>query len=910
MPETPKWREEIGKRLAELDLSPARNAEITEELQQHLEDRYEELIAEGATSEDAYRLALEELNENELLTSELRSVESSANQGPLTLGAETGSLLSDLSQDFRFALRMLAKNPGFASVAVLMLAAGIGANTAIFSAVNTLLLSRLPVKNAHQLVYGMDMREGFDPYEMSALAYTAYRERSHSFVSSGVAQPQSFNLIGREEPERVPGAAVQVDYLEALGVEPVLGRSFLRGEDQPGGPAVALVSYGLWKRRFAADPQAIGRTLNLSGRIVTIVGVLPPSFDYPNSAQVWVPLQTRLYGLPLSESASHNYEMVARLRPGVTTEQADADLRVISKQLEREFPQVRRGWGVKVVPPRQEVLQDIDGRIQKSLLALLGAVGFLLLICCANVSGLLLARGVARAREIAVRRALGAGWGRIVRQLVTESLLIALLGGLAALPLAYAILPVLSAMNPIQTLGFVDLLHVLHIDARVLIFLLLVTAATGILSGMLPAVKIAAANNLMPIIKEGGQRSGTSAAGRRWLAAFVVAEVAIAVALLVGGGLLVKRFLRLQHIDLGFRPENLLTMHLELPPEKYQEFPKRVAFVNQVVERVRHLPGVVSAGIATNIPLSDLITNDSGFGVEGHPQANPAEVPITAHRIVTADYLQTLGVTLVEGRLLNEHDQANAQPVVVISQELAKQGWQGEDPLGKRIKRVRPGQNDFPWLTVVGVVKDVKEDRFNFRIDRPVWYLPYTQQPNNLALDLVARVDGDPASLTGAIRREILEVDPDQPVSNVSTMNADLAAMLVTERFSAILMAALAGMGLLLAIIGLYSLMAYSVSRQTPEIGLRAALGARPMHIFGMVLGRGAKLILVGLVVGLLGAALLTRLLASTLYGVKASDPATFAIIATLVTAVATVACYLPARRAMKVDPLVALRYE
>jgi putative ABC transport system permease protein len=885
-----------------LELSATRTAEIEEELVQHLEDRYQELLSSGTAPREAYRRTLEDLCENELLVEELRCVETRVN--PVG-SAERSSLVRDLWQDLKYASRMLAKNPAFTGVAVLMLALGIGANTAIFSAVSTLLLSRLPVKNADRVVFGMDMREGFDPFGIAPLAYTAYRDRNHSFVNSGVALPQSFNVVGRDEPERVQGAAVQREYLETLGVEPVKGRTFTKTEDQPGGPAVALLSYGLWKRRFGGDAAILGQPLNLSGRVSSIVGILPPHFDYPGGAEIWVPLQENFDALPPRARAAHGYDMVALLRPGVTVEQADAELRGIARGLEKEFPQSRQGWGVAVIPLKQAVLADVAGRVEKSLLALLSAVGFLLLICCANVSGLLLARGVTRRRAIAVRRALGASWERIVRQLATEGLLMAALGGLAGLLLAYAILPILTLLNPIQAVAFADVLRALRIDARVLGFLTIVTALTGIISGLLPALKIATAKDLISVIKEGGQRSGMGSAGGRWLGGLVVTEVAIAATLLAGGGLLVKSFQRLQHIDLGFRPENLLTMRMELAPAKYPDFPKRTAFVDQVLERVRHLPGVVSAGMSTNI-LTDLITRDSPFEVEGHPQTNPAEVPITAHRLVSAEYLQTLGVTLVEGRLLDERDQMNTQPVAVITEELARQGWGAEDPLGKRIRR----GEDFPWLTVVGVLRDVKEDRFSFRINRPVWYLPYVQQQNDLGLDLVVRASGDPASLTGAIRQGIQAVDPDQPISNVGTMKADLAGILVTERFSAILMAALAGIGLLLAVVGLYGVMAYSVNRQIGEIGLRAALGAGPGQIFRMVLGRGAKLILVGLLIGLVCAVTLTRLLAGTLYAVKTYDPATFALISLLLAAVALIACYLPARRATKIDPLVALRYE
>jgi putative ABC transport system permease protein len=594
----------------------------------------------------------------------------------------------------------------------------------------------------------------------------------------------------------------------------------------------------------------------------------------------------------------------------VSAEQADQEVHRIARDLENEYPTVRRGWSSKIIPMRRELLRDLPGRVEKSLLALLAAVGFLLLICCANVAGLLMARGVVREREIAVRQAMGAGWARIVRQLLTESMLLATLGGLAGLALAYGILPLLASLNPVQTTAFAGLLRGLHVDARALMLATALTLLTGVISGFLPAIKRASVKDLMPLILEGHQRSSSGTGSKRTLSALVVAEMAVAIALLVGGALMIQSFQRLKQIDVGFRPEGLLTMHMELSPAKYTIFPQRVAFVQKTLDEIRKIPGVVSAGITTNLPLTTFSARDSIFAVEGHPSTNPADVPETSHRLVSPEYLQTLGLTLIEGRLLNENDRQNTQPVVVISEELARQGWGNEDPLGKHIKRIRPGATDSPWFTVVGVVKNLKEDRDNFRIDRPVWYLPYEQQENDYVLDLVVRVKSDPASFASAIRQAILAVDPDQPVSNVVTMKNHLEGMLVNERFSAILMAGLAAFGVLLAIVGLYGVMAYSVSRQTCEIGLRVALGATPASIFKMVLARGAKLIILGVATGLAAAVALTRLLAGTLYGIRANDPATFAAISLLLMAVAIAACYVPARRAMRVDPIVALKYE
>ena len=811
-------------------------------------------------------------------------------------------------QDLRYGARMLLKSPTYTAIAIAALALSIGANTAVFSAVNTLLLRPLPLKDLDRLVFSVALREGFDPFGSSLLEFEAYRQRNHSFESIGVAMQRSFNLLGRGEPERIRGASIMADYLTTLGVKPVLGRGLTVGEDQPGGPAVALIGYGFWQKHFGGNPRVIGEKLNLEGRSYTVIGVMAPGFDLPAAAEIWVPLQTKIDSLPFTDRAIPGYEVVAKLRQGVTLKQADAESKSIARQLEQEFPQVRRGWSVKLIWLRQALLGDLAGRVNKALLALVGGVGFLLLISCANVANLQLARGIARTRELALRRALGASRRRLILQLLIESMLLALLGGAAGLLLAHWIVPLLAAINPIQGISLAGFFHNFKIDSRVLIFALLVTLATGVIFGLVPALKGAGEREVMPSLKQGDQHTA-SAPGHGWLNVLIVSEIAIAMTLLVGGGLIARSFNRLQHVELGFRPDNLLTMKMILPASKYSEHRQRVAFVDQVLERVKILPGVLSAGTTTNIPLEREISYDSVFSVEGRPPINPNDVPITSHRLVSPDYLKTLGVTLIKGRLIDESDRAGKSPVVVVSEELARQAWPGEDPLGKRIKRVRPNQ-DFPWMTVIGVVKNVKEDLFNYRINRPVWYVPYAQLENNFPVNLVVRTNSDPASVTAAVRQAIHAVDPDQPVSNVMTMNENLAGVLVTERFSAILMSALAASGLLLAALGLYGVMAYSVSQRTAEIGVRVALGAQRIHVLQLILTQGAKLTLLGVAIGLAAAWGLTRLLAGLLFEVNATDPATFLSISLLLVSIALIACFLPARRALRVDPIIALRAE
>src|SRR5213082_2921318 len=543
--------------------------------------------------------------------------------------------MQTLWNDLRYGARILLKRPALSMVAIVALALSIGANTAIFSAINALLLRPLPVEDIDRLVFSIALREGFDPFGSSFLEYAAYRDRNHSFVSSGVATQRSFNLLGQGEPEHVRGATVMADYLTTLGVEPVLGRTFSAQQDRPGGPPVALISYALWQRRFAGSPVALGQSLNLEGRSYNIIGVMPPGFDLPAAAEIWIPLQANIENLPLTQRAATNNEIVARLRPGVSLQQADAELKAIDRQLEQEYPAFRRGWSVKAISLRQELLGDLEGHVRSALFILMAGVGFLLLICCANVANLQLARGISRERELALRRALGAGRWRLVRQLLTESILLALLGGAAGLVLANWLLPILAALNPIRGISFAAFFHNFELDQHVLVFALFITLLTGVIFGLLPALKGAGADELMPRIKEGDQRTGGTVSSRRWFNALIVTEIAIALTLLVCGGLMVRSFHRLQYVDLGFKPDDLLTLKMVLPDSKYSQYRTRVALSDRGLERIRNLPGVIAAGTTTNIPLEREIAIDAIFNVEGRPPANPNEVPITSHRVVS-----------------------------------------------------------------------------------------------------------------------------------------------------------------------------------------------------------------------------------------------------------------------------------
>ncbi|TMB10967.1 MAG: ABC transporter permease [Deltaproteobacteria bacterium] len=768
--------------------------------------------------------------------------------------------MHNLWQDVRYGLRTFRARPGFTAGVVITLALGIGANTAIFSAFNAILLRPLPVADLDRLVFGLALREGFDPFGTSFLDYALYRD-ARSLASSGLATQRPFHLLHQGEPERVVAAAVTASYLTTLGVKPVAGRLFTADEDRPGGPAVALLGHALWQRLFASDPASIGRAVELDGTPYSIVGVLPPAFDAPFSAQLWIPLQVRIDALPFDQRAATAHEFVARLKPGVRLDQADAELKQLARRLEQEHPQVRQGWSFGLIPLRRQYLADLDGRSERLLLVLGVAVGFLLLICCANVASLLLARGVSRETEIAIRRSLGAGRGRILQQLLTESLLLAFAGGGAGVLLAFWLLPGLGALTPIQATALGPWLTDFRIDGRVLLFSLAITVLTGSLFGLAPALKAAGSNGLMSAIKRAEHHAGAGKERRRSLSALVVGEVALAATLLVGGGLVAQSFHRLQSIDLGFRPDGLLTMELPLSPAKYRALSQQVDFIDQVLQRVRTLPGVLAAGITTNVPMQRGTTLDSVFEVEGHAPPRPSEVPITAHRAVSPGYAEALGVTLLEGRLLDANDQQRALPVAVVSAELVRQSWPGEDPPA-------------------------------------------------LPLNLVVRTEGNSGDVAASVRASVRAVDSSQPIANVMPLREQLTDLLIGERFSAVLMTVLAAMGLLLAALGLYGVIAYSVGQRKGEIGLRMALGAGPRDILRLVIGEGAWLVGAGLALGAAGGWVLTRLLETNLYGVSSADPATFMAVAVLLSSVALLACFVPARRASRIEPMAALRSE
>ncbi len=807
--------------------------------------------------------------------------------------------MTTLLQDLRFGARMLGKRPGFTAVAVLTLALGIGANTAIFSLVNAVLLRPLPFAEPGRLVMLWEdaSRIGFPQNTPAPANYVDWKTQTRSFEGMAATMWASFNLTGYGEPQKLNGEAVTADLFGVLGVRPALGRGFTPDEERPGSDGVVILSHGLWRETFGGERSILGRDIILSGEKRTVVGVMPEGFQFlePN-IRLWVPLAQAPEDW--ANRGGHYLTVVGRLKQGVTVEQADADLKAVMARISRDYPEDASELGAYVLPLREQV----SGEVRRPLLMLVVAVAFVLLIACANVAGLLLARSAARRREIAVRVALGATRRRVVRQLLTESALLSAAGGAAGLLLALWSFAFLRQLVP------PSLAAPLTVDARALLFTLAVSLLTATLFGLAPALASSKAGPA-DALKQGGGRGAVGGGGRGLRGAFVVAEVALALVLLVGAALLIQSLQKLRGEYALASPEQVLTMRTVLPENRYRERAQREGFYDAVLGRVRALPGVVSAGYTTSVPLA-WKGGTSGLTVEGRPPRQGLQDD-AVHRQVTAGYLEALGLQLKAGRLIAESDAPQTQPVAVVNEAMARTYFAGGDALGKRFKVGGPDA-ERPWVTVVGVVGDLRQMGIEAPA-KPEMYLPYKQvnyQPWFAPAHLVVRSSGEPGGLVASVRREVHAVDPEQPVSNVQTMAEILGEEAAQRRTGMLLLATFAGLALLLASLGIYGVLSFFVAQHTQEIGVRLALGARPRAILALVLGKGMRLALAGLALGLCGALMLTRFIESQLFGVSASDPLTYAALALLLALVALVACYLPARRAMKVDPMVALRYE
>jgi predicted permease len=807
--------------------------------------------------------------------------------------------MESLIKDIRYGIRSLLKHPGFTLIAVLTLALGIGANTAIFSLVNAVLLKPLPFPEPDRLVMVWeDMSSIGSPRNYSESApgtYADWKAQQSVFDDLAVLNWKPLNLTGDGEPEKIPSFGVTANLFPLIGIQPALGRNFTVDEDKPGGAKVAILSNGLWQRRYGGDRGLLGRDIVLNGEKHTVIGVMPASFQFlVSDVGVWV--SAALTKEQLADHDNHYVDVVARLKPGVSIEQAQADLKTITQRIVRDHPDEMEGVSAAVVSLREQ----LAGNVRRPLMMLLVAAGLVLLIACANVASLQLSRAAGRGKEIAVRAALGASRGRIVRQLLVESILLAGAGGALGLLVALWSFSLLKQLIP----GGMRVSTSLKIDLPLLAFAMMISLVTGIIFGLVPALQ-ASKVDLNRALKQGG-RTASSAGGNKLRGAFVVAEVALALILLVGAGLLMQTVFHMRNQYSGFRPEKLLTLRTQLPSYKYGEHPRRVAFYDQVLERVKALPSVTAVGYTTSVPLQ-WPGGANGFTIEGRDQTGNA--PNAIHRQVSLDYFQTMGIGLRRGRYFDEGDRKDSVPVVIVNETLARQYWPHEDALGKRFKL---GVPNAPWVTIVGVANDVRE----MGMDDPVraeMYFPYRQITSHFGYaprDLVIRTTGDPLSLVAVVSREIHAVDPDQPISNIATMGEVLTERTGARRLGMILLTAFAGLALLLASLGIYGVLSFFVAQQTREIGVRLALGAQLRDILVLVLKKGMGLALLGVAVGLIAAFALARLMASLLFGVRATDPITFAAIALILTGVALLACYIPARRATKVDPLVALRYE
>jgi len=816
--------------------------------------------------------------------------------------------MNGLLQDVRYGLRALRANPGFAMTAIVCLALGIGANTAIFGVVNAVLLRPLPFHQPEKLVQvwhvpPAQLFQGMTKFTVSPANYLDWNKQNHVFEKMAIYGQRDLTLTGRGEAQSVTAAAVSPDFFSVLHAKPTLGRSFIPGEeDQPGRNSVVILSNSFWQNHFGSDSHAVGQDITLDGQKHAVVGVMPAGFNLPSDAEFWVPLAWT--DKEREVRGNHNYSVIARLNPKVDLKQAQTEMNTISSQLELQYPEDDKGWGAVVVPLREELVGDV----RPALLMLLGAVAFVLLIACANVANLVLVRTSARRKEIAIRTALGASRGRVIRQVLSETVLLAFAGAAAGLVLAhFGILLIVAFLGdrfPRST--------EIRLDLSVLAFTLMISLLTGILAGIVPALRLTK-TNVNEAMKQGLGRTDADSGGHRTRGALVVSEVALSLLLLIGAGLMLRSLSNLRGVNPGLDAHNVLTMSVSVQGAKYGSLRQLTDFYGQLVERVRRLPGIESAGAIDNLPLSDSGSNQP-IAIEGRPTVPMSEQPEVAVRFITPGYIPAMRIPLLQGRDITEADIQDRPPAILISESLGKRFWPNENPVGKHLTLTfLPGK----LREVAGVVGDVKQR--GLKVSEPIatLYVPLAQVFGatndplpSLTMSLVARTHSQPASLAPTIISAIHELDPELPAKNVLTMEDFVDDSLTESRFNMLLLASFAGLALLLAAVGTYSVLSYSVRGRMQEISIRMALGAQRRDVLRLILGHGVRLALLGAGIGLAAAFLLTRLLTSQLFGVKATDPSTFAAVTALIIFVAVAACYVPAHRATKVDPLVALRYE
>ncbi|MGA2150104.1 MAG: ABC transporter permease [Bryobacteraceae bacterium] len=899
----PDWNEPIRKQLANLKLAPAREAEIVEELAQHAEDRYRELRNEGATEAEARRIALEEVGGHELLARELRAVERTDAAEPVVLGAgNKGGVLAGLGQDLRYGFRTLRKAPGFTVIAMLALALGIGANTAIFSVVNGVLLRPLAYPDPGRLLQIWESTSEFREASVAYPNYLDWRRESRSFTDMGAYRSDDFNFTGAGEPEHLSAKYVSGSLFPVLGVIPMLGRNFLPEEDRQGGACAVMLSYGFWKGRFGGDPNILGKALTLNAVRCAVTGVLPDDFRFSENAKVYVPIE-QWNSVEFRTREEHaGLGVLGRLKPGVTIEAAQAEMASICRALGRQYPKTNAGHGAKLVRMKDDMVQNI----RPTLLLLVGAVGFVLIIACANVANLLLARSTARRREFAIRTALGAERARVVRQLLTESVLLSLGGATVGLLLARWGTSLVLAAAP----GSLPRSGEIGIDPYVMLFTLAISIATGVLFGLAPAFHSANANP-QESLKEGARGAG---GGRhRAEGVFVAVEMGLAVILLAGAGLMMQSVWRLWQVDPGFNTRNILTSEVALSPQVMASPPAIRLAYQQLLGRVAAVPGVHSAAITSVLPLSESDSEISFWPGTG-PQPPQDRTMLTMFYIVTPDYPGVMQIPLKRGRFFTDRDNLASPPVAVIDEVLARHIFPGQDPIGRQISLIVLGP-----VQIVGVVGHVKHwglDSDDTAKTRDQVYFPVWQVPDKFMSEAVAglvltlRTRLEPLSLVPAVRAQVAGPTRDQPIYAVRTMEQIISSSLAERRFTTLVLIIFAAAALLLAAVGIYGVMSYAVTRRVHELGIRAALGASRGELVGLVLRQGMKLAAIGMAAGLAAALALTRFMANLLYGVRPADPLTLLAVTLLLGAIALLACYIPARRATVVDPVIALRCE
>jgi putative ABC transport system permease protein len=804
--------------------------------------------------------------------------------------------MNNLWRDTLYSLRTMRKNPAFSIVAVLTLAVGIGANSAVFSVVNAVLLRELPYKDPGQLVmfWEDNSKMGLDQFPASYPNFVDYRDQSQSFQSFAAFNREDFILSGTGDPQRIAGAEVSENFFTLLGVAPLIGSDF-SPEEYKAANAV-MISHDLWQRHFGANPSIVGKPLTFNGKSFIVTGIMPSGFRFPGElfekADLWVPLHDE--PTQAADRASHSLFVIGRLKPQVPLSSARSDVATIANRLQTQYESSNAGWGAKLIPLQEQIVGDV----RPSLLILLGAVGLVLLIACVNVANLLIARATTRQKEIAIRMAVGASRRRMIQQLLTESLVLGVVSSLLGLLLALCGIILLRPLIPVSYLNAEDI----GLSGTVLGFALLISVVTAVIFGLVPAIQ-ATKLDINGWLKEGSGRSSAGVRRRFLRQSLIVSEVTLSLVLLVGAGLLIKSFVRLQQVDPGFKADHLLTMSITIPDNKYPDAPRQRAFFQQALQQVQGIPGVKSAALVTKLPLGGS-EKVRAFLIEGRPPLASGEQQTASYNVVSPDYFSTMMIPLVKGRVFNDRDDPNAPLVAVISQTMAHKFFPNEDPIGKRLILRRAAPVVAP--EIIGVSGDVKGQGLDAEA-KPGIFVPNTQAPA-LAMVLVIRSEANPLGLAAVARKALLDVDKDQPVENITTMEQVVSKSTAQQRLNTILLSIFAVIALVLAAVGIYSIMAQSVRQRRHEIGIRVSLGARPGQILKMVIGQGMFLTLIGAVIGLIGVFFLARILFSLLYQVNTLDPLIYGGTTLVLSVVAFIASYIPARRAMKVDPLRALR--